>query len=156
MRHPAAVVTVGSSALLVAAHAFQRPLVGLGIILDGNECAHAANSGRIAAMAGFHQKLGISIHEWHPHGDQAPVGEAEGFVVPELLDRREDVVPAPCVQTCRMLLELVQNLIHLEGGGNRLDEHGRLDRAARDRQLILCPAENIVPQPGLQVRLHLR
>src|SRR5207302_4786413 len=103
--YPAAVVTVSSSALLVAAHPFRRLLVSLGIAFNGNECAHAADGGRIAVMAGFHEQLGVRIHEGRAHGDPPPVGETEVSVVPELLDRGEDVVPATGVQSCRMLLE---------------------------------------------------
>ena len=87
MSHPAAVITISSSTLFVTAHPFQGPFVSLAIAFNGNECAHATDGGRIAPMAGFHQELGVGVHEGDAHGDQAPVGETEVSVVPELFDR---------------------------------------------------------------------
>ena len=55
-----------------------------------------------------------------------------------------------------MVAQLVEDLLHLEGGGDRLDQHGRPDGAARQAEGSLGHAEDVVPEPRLQVRFHLR
>src|SRR5262249_1770744 len=52
--------------------------------------------------------------------------------------------------------ELVEDLVHLERGEDRLDEDGGLDRPALDPEPVLCEAEDVVPEPRLVVRLELR
>ncbi len=54
-----------------------------------------------------------------------------------------------------MLAELVEDLVHLERGQDRLDEHRRLDRAARDPERVLGGAEDVVPEARLEVALEL-
>ncbi|KAG5456830.1 MAG: hypothetical protein BJ554DRAFT_3316 [Olpidium bornovanus] len=73
----------------------------------------------------------------------------------ELLDHAEDVVPPATVQARGVLPELIDDLVHLERGQNRLDQHGGTDRTARHPQHVLRHVEYVVPQPRLQVRLHL-
>jgi hypothetical protein len=55
-----------------------------------------------------------------------------------------------------VLAQLVEDLVHLERGEDRLDQHGRLDRAARDAELVLRHHEHVVPQPRLEMALELR
>src|SRR3990167_9749865 len=55
-----------------------------------------------------------------------------------------------------MLPELEQYFVHLEGGEHGFDERGGLDRAAGNAELVLRGDEDLVPQPRLEVRLHLR
>ena len=55
-----------------------------------------------------------------------------------------------------MIAQLVQDLVHLERGGDGLDQHRRLDRAARDAELLLREDEHVVPQPRLEMALELR
>ena len=74
---------------------------------------------------------------------------------PELLDAAEQVVPAAGVQPGRVLAQLVQDLVHLERGEDRLDQDGRPDRAARDPERDLGVDEDLVPEPRLVVRLEL-
>ena len=54
-----------------------------------------------------------------------------------------------------MLAQLVQDLVHLERGEDRLDEDRRPDRAARDPERDLAVDEDLVPQPRLVVALEL-
>ena len=54
-----------------------------------------------------------------------------------------------------MLAQLVQDLVHLEGGPDGLDQHRRADRPARNSDHVLRPNEHVVPEPGLEVALHL-
>jgi len=54
-----------------------------------------------------------------------------------------------------VLAQLVQDLFHLERGEDGLDQHGGLDRAARQAQLVLGAHEDVVPQARLEMALHL-
>ena len=65
------------------------------------------------------------------------VREHELGPVAELLDHREDVVPAARVEPDRVLAQLVEDLLHLEGGEDRLDQDGRPYAAARQPERIL-------------------
>ena len=55
-----------------------------------------------------------------------------------------------------MVLQLPQDLFHLKGGDNGLNEHCCADRAVRHAEFLLRHCENVVPQPRLKMRLHLR
>ena len=55
-----------------------------------------------------------------------------------------------------MVAQLVEDLVHLERGLDRLDQHGRADRALRDPDVLLREREDVVPQLRLAVRLELR
>ena len=55
-----------------------------------------------------------------------------------------------------MVAQLVEDLVHLEGGEDGLDQDGRLDRPVRDAEPRLGPGEDVVPEPRLEVRLQLR
>ena len=54
-----------------------------------------------------------------------------------------------------MLAQLVEDLVHLERRRERLDQHGRPDRAAPQPELLLGDIEDVVPDAGLAVRLEL-
>ena len=64
-------------------------------------------------------------------------GEDERGRVPERLDAAEQVVPAPGVEARGVLAQLVQDLVHLERGVDRLDEDRRADAAPRDPERVL-------------------
>ena len=83
-------------------------------------------------------------------------GSTKSGAVAELLDDAEDVVPAPGVEAGGVLAQLVEDLLHLERGEDRLDEHRRADRAARNAERVLREDEDVVPQPRLEVALELR
>jgi hypothetical protein len=107
-------------------------------------------------VAGLHQQQRIGAHERRGHRDLRAVGEAEIVVGAEFLDAGEDVIPAPDVEARGMLAQLVQDLVHLERRNDRLDEGGGPDRPHGDPQFILRKNKNLVPQPRLEMRLHLR
>ena len=107
-------------------------------------------------MARLDEELRVRTHERDGHRHLGAVGEDELRPVAELLDDAEDVVPAARVQTGGVLAELVEDLLHLEGGQDRLDENGRLDRAARDAELFLGCLEDAVPEPRFEMALELR
>ena len=91
----------------------------------------------------------------HQHGDLAALRQATLGVGAEALDEAEDVVPAATVETADVVPQLVEDLVHLEGGGDGLDEHGAADAALGQAQALLGMAEDVIPQPGLQVALQL-
>ena len=55
-----------------------------------------------------------------------------------------------------MVAEGEEDLLHLERGGERLDEHRRADRAVGEAQALLGEREHVVPQPRLVGGLDLR
>jgi hypothetical protein len=57
--------------------------------------------------------------------------------------------------TCRMLTELVEDLVHLEDGGQGLNQNGGLDAATWHAQGILSTLKNGIPHGSLSAVLHL-
>src|ERR1051326_4528900 len=55
-----------------------------------------------------------------------------------------------------MVATVLLDLIHLERGGDDFQEHGGLDRPARDAERVLGELEHVVPQPRLPMVLQLR
>ena len=106
-------------------------------------------------MTGLDQQLGVGVHEGDGHRHLRPIGQDEVGIVPKLLDHREDVVPATGVETCDVVPKLVEDLVHLEGGEDGLDEDRGPDRALRDPEPVLGPDEDVIPQPGLEMGLQL-
>ena len=139
MRDPAAVEAVIRIAFLVVAHAGQRLFIRGGVVLDRNQRRHAADGRRATPVAGLDQGECVGTHERHFHRDRPAIGQAEAGLVPEFLDRAEDVIPASGIEPCRVFAQLVENLVHFERRQDRFKQHGRLDRAARDAKLVLAP-----------------
>ncbi len=73
----------------------------------------------------------------------------------EPLGDAEDVVPTAGVETADVVPQLVEDLVHLERGGDGLDEHGRTDRPSVQPESVLGGAHDVVPQPSLVVALQL-
>src|SRR3989454_12618487 len=65
-------------------------------------------------------------------------------------------IPAPAVEPGRMVAQLPQDLVRLEGSEDRLDQHRRADRATRDPERILREDEDVVPQARLEMAFELR
>ncbi len=156
MRHPCAIEPVVGLALLVLLDLRQRHAVDIGVAARRDERGHATHRVCAAEVAGLDQQIGVVAHERHGHRHLCAVGQHEPRPVAELLDDAEDVVPPPRVEAARVLTKLVEDLLHLESGEDRLDENGRPDRASRDVELVLRKVEDVVPQPSLEVALQLR
>src|SRR6267378_4325825 len=109
----------------------------------------------VAAVAGPNQQIDVRLEEVTVHRHAAAVGEHKVRALPELLDEAEDVVPAPAVQPGGVVLQLIENLIHLERGEDRLDQDRRADRTAGDAELVLREGERVVPETRLVVALEL-
>ncbi len=122
-----------------------------------DERAHPADRVRAALVAGRDEQLGVRAHERHRHRDLRAVGQREArSAAAEVLDDREDVVPAAGVEARAVVAQFVEDLLHLERRRDRLDEHRRADRAVRDAERVLGEGEDVVPQPRLEVVLELR
>ena len=106
-------------------------------------------------VAGGDHQLGVSPHEGDCHGDVGPVREDEVGVGVELLGDAEDVVPPAGVEATGVFPQLVEDLVHLKGGGDGFNKHGGPDRATGNAQGVLGVAENVVPKPSLIVVLQL-
>ena len=155
VRDPGAVEAVVGLAGLVLAHLGQRLLGRLGVLARGDLRRHAAHRVGAAGVAGLDQQLGVGAHERDGHRHLDAVGQHEVRPGAEALDRAEDVVPAAGVQRGRALAQLVEDLVHLEHRGQRLDQDRDLDRAAVEAELLLDDPQRVVPQPRLEVGLEL-
>src|SRR5439155_2784827 len=67
-----------------------------------------------------------------------------------------DVVPAPCVQRAAVVTELVEDLLHLERGEDRLDQDGAANRPGWHPECLLGEREGLRPEARLEVALELR
>src|SRR5439155_18782227 len=67
-----------------------------------------------------------------------------------------DVVPAPCVQRAAVVTELVEDLLHLERGEDRLDQDRAANRPRRHAERLLGERERLRPEARLEVALELR
>src|SRR5450759_5452597 len=114
---------IGRFALLVGPHLLERRLVCEPVALDRNLRGHAAHRKCAATMAGLNAKKGITAHEMRRHFALLAVGEDAVGSLREELDEAEDVVTAPAIQARNKVLELPQNLVHLKGCKQRLDQH---------------------------------
>src|SRR5713101_6855953 len=110
---------------------------------------------RATFVARLHQQLRVRAHEGDGHRDLRAIGKHEVGTVPELLDDAEDVVPAPRVETARVIAQLVEDLFHLERGEDRLDEYSGANRSSGNADGILREIEDVVPKPRLEVALEL-
>ena len=156
MGHPRAVESGLRLPFLVLGHLGQGHLVDLLVPAGRDEGGHAADGVGAPPVAGAHEQLRVGRHERRRHRDLVAVGEDEVFPVAELLDDREEVIPATGVERGAVVAQLVEDLLHLEGAEDRLDEDGGPDRAPVDPEGVLGGVEGVVPQPGLEVALQLR
>ena len=107
-------------------------------------------------MRGLAQELRVAVEEVLVHADLHTVRHHPVAVGVEGLDAAEDVVPAAAVERDDVIAQLVEDLIHLEGGPQRLDQHGGLDGLLRNLQRLLGIDEDRVPEPRFEMALHLR
>src|SRR6266850_2225473 len=107
-------------------------------------------------MTGFHEKQGVGAHKRRGHRHLCSIGEAKISVRSEFLDARKNVIPSTDVETGGVLAQLPQDFVHFERGNYGFYQRGSLDRSLRYAQFLLGELENVVPEPRLEVRLHLR
>ena len=130
----------------------QRDPVHLRVAPGRDERGHAADRVRAALVARLHEQLGVGAHERHRHRHLHAVGQHVSGRFRNFLIAAEDVVPAAGVQAGRVVAQLVEDLVHLERGEDRLDQHRRADRAARHAERSCAMHEDVVPEPRLEVR----
>src|SRR5206468_11118126 len=131
----------------------QGDLVDFGIPPARDERGHPADRMSATAMARLDEQICVCAHERHAHRHEWAIREDELGPVAELLDDREHVVPAARIEPGGMLSQLVEDLVHLEGGEDRLDEDCRPDRCARNGESLLRMDEDVVPGTSLEGRL---
>ena len=164
VRDPGAIEAGGHLAQLVGADLGHRGVVGgdAGRITaaDRDLRRHAAHRVRAAPVAGLDQQLGVGAQERLGHHHlralgQHPACDGAAPVGTERLEVAEDVVPASAVEPGDAAAQRVQDLVHLEGRRQRLDQHGDLDLPRRQAQRLLDMVEHVVPQRRLLHRLQL-
>src|SRR3989442_15512652 len=155
MGDPGAVMSEQDLSLLVRPHLFKGEAVRLFVVLNRDVGRHPTYGVSTSTVAGPNQQLHVRSQEGSVHRHRPPIREDESRMLTEFLDEREDVVPPTTVQSRGMLFQLVENLVHLERGGERLDEDGRLYGAPRNAELLLGDSEDVVPESRLQMTLHL-
>jgi len=153
--HPRAIMTCLDLTELVIGDLGDGGIIGLWVILDRDLCGHSTHGVNTPAMTGLDQELNVRVHEGHRHGHISPVRQHKLRIVPQSLDGGEDVVPATTVEAGSVLSQLIQELIHLKGRRKGLNQARGADGATRKAKLILGQVEDLIPQPRLQVALHL-
>src|SRR5215211_7442802 len=154
MGDPGPVMTVLRLALLVLAHFVVGELGPFGIVAAWDLGRHPPHRVRTAPVAGLDgkQRIGADVLDRIRH---RVAGREEHVVFAELLDVGEDVVPPAAVEAGGVFAKLVEDLMHLERGEYRLDQDRSLDGAPRYTEFVLGQLEDVVPEPGLEVALHL-
>lgn len=69
----------------------------------------------------------------------------------EALGDAEDVVPPAGVESANVGPQFMKNLVHLEGRGDGLDEHGGPDRTRWKLQGLIGRVHDVTPQARLHV-----
>ena len=134
VRHPGAIMTVGSFAFLISSDLLHRRLIRHRIFFVRNISGHAAHGMNFPAMASLDQQLAIAAQEMSRHGYAPAVRQNIFGIVGELLDEAENIVPASGIQARRMLAQFIQDFVHLKGSQDGLNENRGFDGAARDSQ----------------------
>mmetsp|Transcript_6592 Transcript_6592/g.17899 ORF Transcript_6592/g.17899 Transcript_6592/m.17899 type:complete len:218 (+) Transcript_6592:658-1311(+) len=153
MRDPGSVVSSLDLADLVVADLLDRCLVGSRVVLDRDRGRHAAHGESATTVADLDQTAHVGQHQRCRHGEVRTIGGDAVHL--EFLDVAEEVVPSSAVESDGMFAQLEQNLLHLEGGRDGLQEDSGADGALWDTQIMLGGDEDVVPKPGLNVALEL-
>ena len=106
---------------------------------------HSSHGMHSSLVARLNEEIAIALHEVLGHAHEHAVRKETIRMIPERLDIAEYVVPTATIETCRVLLQLVEDLVHLEDCRKRLDEHCRLDAATGYTCEILSPLEHRIP-----------
>ena len=107
-------------------------------------------------VAGLDEQLDICVHEGNCHSHSRSVGKNKVGVLAEAFDGVEDVVPATAVEAGRVVTELVDDLVHLEGSCDSLNQNSCANGTSSHANVVLGEVEGIIPKPGLEVGFHLR
>ena len=155
MRDPGAVVAGAGLALLVGADLGQGGGVGGRIVFDRDLRGHAAHGIGAVVVADVDDMRHVRAEERRVHRDERAVREDILRAIAEFFHHAEHVVPAAAVEARGVLAKFVEDFLRLEGGGDRLDQHGDAYRPAGEAERSLGVDEDVVPEPRLEVALHL-
>ena len=106
---------------------------------------HSPHGMHSSLVARLDEEIAVALHEVLGHAHEHAVRKETIRMIPERLDIAEYVVPTATIETCRVLLQLVEDLVHLEDCGKCLDEHRRLDAPTGYTREILSPLEHRIP-----------
>ena len=106
-------------------------------------------------VTGLNEFPDVGIHEGDLHGDIHAVREHGIEVCPPSLDEAKYIVPPSAIETTRVLSQLEQNFLHLEGGGEGLDQHGSTDGSLGNTDVALGESKDVVPETSLLIVFHL-
>lgn len=140
---------------LIRPHPFHGLVIRLLVVLDGDLRRHTTHSMDTTLVTRLDEQLDIGIHERHRHGDRAAIRQHKVAVLAELLDGAEDIIPAAAVETRAVVTQLIDDLVHLKGSQDGLDQDGAADGAPRHADIVLAQVEGVVPQTSFEVGLHL-
>ena len=155
MGHPRPIVTGFDLAQFIGANFIHRQLVGGRVVLNRHLRRHAAHGVYAAAVTGLNQQIHVRLQEVPVHGDFGAVGKHEARMIAEFLDKAEDIIPAPAIETGGMIAQFIENLIHLVGAQDGLNQYRGADGASRNAHCILGKVEYVIPKAGFQMTLHL-
>jgi hypothetical protein len=125
-------------------------------------------------VTGLDKKSNICVHKRYSHRDIFTVGKNSNTVCPALLDEAEDIIPPDVVvfqhinvlmdnfgknlpstiQSRRVSSQFEQDLLHVEGCRQGLDENGSTNRSVWNSDVGLGKVEDIIPKTGFEVMFH--
>src|ERR1700692_1522307 len=156
MRDPCAVVPSFHFAKFVTAHFLESLIVCRLIISDWNLRRHSTHGMNTAPVANLNQQIDIGAEKMGFHCDFGAIGQDEFGMRPKLLEVAENVVPSTAVESCGMVAQFIENLVHLKGSQDGFDQDSRPNRAARNFQFVLSKIKNIIPKARFEMILQLR
>lgn len=90
-----------------------------------------------ALVASLDEQTDIRVHEPNFHRHVHAIGQDSTLICPPPLDEAEDVIPSSTVKARRMSPQLVEDLLHLERRGERLDQDSGANGADWDLEVGL-------------------
>jgi hypothetical protein len=72
-------------------------------------------------VTGVDEKADVGIHEPDLHCDVLAVRQYSALVHSAFLDKAEDIIPAPAIQTAGVVSQFEEDLLHLEGSRESFD-----------------------------------
>jgi hypothetical protein len=105
-------------------------------------------------VASLDEKADIGIHKPDLHRHILAVRQDSALVHSPFLDKAEYVIPAPTVQPTRVVSQFEEDLLHLEGSRESLDQDSSTDGTKRHANVGLREVEDVIPKAGFAVVFH--
>jgi hypothetical protein len=140
----------------LSARTLERARIRVHVAGNWHLRGHATHRVRAALVAGVDQQFRIRGEEGLRHRHLSAFGQHAVAVRTEGLEVGKDVVPAAAVEAGDARPQRVQDLVHLERGRQRLDQHGDLGLAMRQAERRFDVREHVFPQRRLLHAFHLR